>query len=141
MGSFFWRESGRMLLLPEEYVLLSILKSLYGLFLEGACRPIIGLQGVWKVFVCLLSVLWFTEYSPTVFSLWGTCEKMVNITLRTSSLISRGCNVVLLRLLRLRSVEPFSWTHIKESCWCNDQPILNTYRSSQLFRNNIFLRL
>ena len=37
-----------MLLLPEEYVLLSILKSLYGLFLEGACRPVIGPQGVCK---------------------------------------------------------------------------------------------
>ena len=33
-----------MLLLPEEYVLLSILKSLYGLFLEGACGPVIGPQ-------------------------------------------------------------------------------------------------
>ena len=46
MGSFFWRESGRTLLLPEEYELLSILKSLYGLSLEGACRPVIDPQGV-----------------------------------------------------------------------------------------------
>ena len=46
MGSCFWRDSGRVLLLPEEYELLSILKSLYGLSLEGACRPAIDLQGV-----------------------------------------------------------------------------------------------
>ena len=42
-------------------------------------REPVGLLSAHREYEKLLSVLWFTEYSPTVFSLWGTCEKMVNI--------------------------------------------------------------
>ena len=42
-------------------------------------REPVGLLSAHREYEKFLSVLWFTEYSPTVFSLWGTCEKMVNI--------------------------------------------------------------
>ena len=48
-------------------------------FMAYFWREPVGLLSAHREYEKLLSVLWFTEYSPTVFSLWGTCEKMVNI--------------------------------------------------------------
>lgn len=43
--------------------------------LQVGYRP----AGSMKSFICLFFILWFIEYLLTVFRLWETCEKMVNI--------------------------------------------------------------